>query len=118
MKRVCLSLGAVAALSIATAASGADYAPIDCAKADTPSLHAICRNYSLGQAEARMATLFGIATSLVAMGRRGALIDTQREWLRIRDMCGGDVACLSNAYARRIRELDAVIADIASRGPY
>ena len=36
-----------------------------------------------------MATLFGVATSLVAMGRRGDLIDTQREWLRRRDIWAG-----------------------------
>ena len=101
-----------------TAASAADYAPLDCSKANKPSLYAICSNYSLGQAEARMATLYGIATSLVAMGQRGELNDTQREWLSERDRCGDDTGCLSDAYARRIRQLNAVIADIASRGPY
>jgi uncharacterized protein len=118
MKPLFVGLGAVTALSMATAASGAEYAPVDCAKANTPALRAICRNYSLGQAEARMATLFSITTSLVAMGRRGDLVDTQREWLKTRDACGANVACLSNAYRVRIEQLNAVIADIASRGPF
>ena len=118
MKTFILGLTAVAAFASATAASAGDYAPLDCRKANAPALFAICSNYSLGQAEARMATLFGIATSLVAMGQRGELHDTQRDWLAERDRCGDDTDCLHDVYARRIRRLDAVIADIASRGPY
>jgi uncharacterized protein len=115
MRNLILGFAVAAAF---TSASAADYAPLDCSKANEPSLFAICSNYSLGQAEARMATIFGIVTSLVAMGQRGDLIDTQRAWLAERDRCGDDTGCLSDAYARRIRQLNAVIADIASRGPY
>jgi uncharacterized protein len=118
MRSFILSFIAVAALASATAASAADYAPVDCSKANAPALFAICGSYSLGQAEARMATLFGIATSLVAMGQRGDLIDTQRDWLAERDRCGDDTGCLHHVYARRIRQLNGVIDDIASRGPY
>ena len=64
-----------------------------------------------------MATLFSVATSLVAMGQRGDLQDTQSKWLAAREACGRDVACLTSAYAQRIRTLDGVIAGIASRGP-
>ncbi len=107
-----------AVLASFTSASAADYAPINCRDADEPALYEICHNYSLGQAEARMATLYGIATSLVVMGRRGELIDTQREWLVERERCGADARCLFDVYARGIRRLDGVIDDIASRGPY
>ena len=75
MRTFILGFAVVAAL---TSASAAEYAPLDCSKANAPSLFAICANYSLGQAEARMATLYGVAASLVAMGQRGDLIDTQR----------------------------------------
>ena len=118
MRSFILGFIGVAAFASATSASAADYAPLDCRKADAPALSAICSNYSLGQSEARMATLYGIATSLVAMGQRGDLIDTQRDWLVKRDQCGDDKGCLSDVYARRIRHLNAIIADIASRGPY
>lgn len=107
-----------AAMNVATAAHGADYAPIDCAKANAPALRAVCRSYALGQAEARMATLFSIATSLVAMGQRGDLMDTQRQWLMTRDACRSDMACLSNTYKLRIQQLNAVMTDIESRGPF
>ncbi len=33
------------------------YAPLNCAAAHSPAERAICRNYALGQLEARMATL-------------------------------------------------------------
>ena len=65
-----------------------------------------------------MATLYGVATSLVMMGQRGDLIDTQREWLRRRDACGSNVGCLSSAYRTRIQQLNAVVHGVASRGPY
>jgi uncharacterized protein len=107
-----------ATLLAGTAAQAADYAPLDCAKAAKPSETAICKTYALGQDEARMATLFSVATSLVAMGRRGDLMDSQREWIASRDACGGDTSCLVKAYAARIAQLNAVISDIASRGPY
>ena len=116
--KVLSGLCAAAAVSVATAACGAEYAPIDCAKANAPALHAVCKSYALGQAEARMATLFSIATSLVAMGQRGDLMDTQRQWLMTRDACRSDIACLANTYKLRIQQLNAVMTEIASHGPF
>jgi uncharacterized protein len=104
--------------SLANSAFGAGYAPLDCAKAQSPGEKTICNTYSLGQAEARMATLYAVATSLVAMGQRGDIGDAQRQWLKTRQACGSDIACLSKAYSGRIEQLNAVITDIASRGPY
>ncbi len=100
------------------AVSAGEYAPLDCAKAKSAAEKTICKSYALGQAEARMATLFGIATSLVAMGQRGDLRDTQREWLKTREACGARVACLTDTYETRIRALSGVIDGIASRGPF
>jgi uncharacterized protein len=42
----------------------------------------------------------------------------QRQWLKTRESCDRDIACLSKAYNDRIGQLNAVIANIASRGPY
>jgi uncharacterized protein len=52
------------------------------------------------------------------MGQRGDIGDAQVQWLKTREACGRDVACLSRAYSDRIQQLNAVISDIASRGPY
>jgi uncharacterized protein len=107
-----------AAFAASFPAHAADYAPLDCAKASSAAERTICANYALGQDEARMATLFGIATSLVAMGQRGDIRDAQRQWLTRRDVCGSDVSCLASAYRTRIGELTKVIDNVASRGPF
>jgi uncharacterized protein len=115
----CLSAALViATLLLPQAASAGDYAPLNCDKANSPAERTICKSYDLGQDEARMATLFAIATSLVAMGQRGDIQDAQRKWLQSRDACGKKVACLGKAYDARIRELDAVVAGVVSRGPF
>jgi uncharacterized protein len=115
-----LLLMAVIAFAAGSPSAGwsADYAPLDCAKAQSAAEITICKTYSLGQAEARMATLYAIDMSLVAMGQRGDIGDAQRQWLKTRDACGRDAACLSKAYSDRIGQLNAVISGIASRGPY
>jgi len=105
-------------LLIPVAARAGDYAPLECSKAHGPAEKAICSSYALGQAEARVATLFGIATSLVAMGRRGDIKDAQRKWIETRDACAANDACLAAAYDERIRALDGIINAIASRGPF
>jgi uncharacterized protein len=108
----------VATLFKPALANADDYAPLDCAKAKSAAERAICRSYAVGQQEARMATLFSIATSLVAMGQRGDIQDKQAKWLETREACGKDSSCLAAAYDTRIHELNDVVADIASRGPY
>lgn len=109
---------AAASLIAPGAAMAADYAPIDCAKAKSASERTICKSYDLGQADARMATLYGIATSLVGMGQRGDIQDAQRVWLKKRDDCGKHISCLTDAYDVRIHQLNKVIEGIASHGPF
>ena len=115
-----LTAGAVALSLFAASvpARAADYAPIDCGRASLPAERAICRSYPLGQAEARMATLFGVVTSLVAMGQRGDIGDAQRKWLKERNACGDDSACIARAYQSRITALSSALDAIASRGPF
>ena len=108
----------LAAVLQSSFALAGDYAPVDCSKANSPSERTICRSYDLGQQEARMATLFGVATSLVAMGQRGDIQDAQRAWLKTRESCGSDTACLAKAYDARIRNLNGVVDSIAKRGPF
>jgi uncharacterized protein len=117
-----LSGFASAAASAALAAGGstvaASYRPLECSKAVSQSELAICRTYSLGQAEARMATLFGIATSLVAMGQRADIEESQRQWSNTRDSCGRNTVCLTGSFQSRIDTLSAIIASISARGPF
>jgi uncharacterized protein len=57
-------------------------------------------------------------TSLVAMGQRADVEESQREWLKKRDACGRNAACLSETYQSRIDALSAIIGSIAARGPF
>ncbi|HTV38895.1 MAG TPA: lysozyme inhibitor LprI family protein [Xanthobacteraceae bacterium] len=118
MKRVLCAATAALILGVPGFAQAANYAPIDCAKAASAADRTICGNYALGQAEARMATLYGVAMSLVAMGQRGDIGDAQKQWVAAREACGANAACLIKAYDSRIDQLNKVIAGIASRGPY
>ncbi|EKS33240.1 lysozyme inhibitor LprI family protein [Afipia clevelandensis] len=101
-----------------SSADAADYSPLDCKKASSPTERTICSDYGLGQSEARVATLYGVTTSLVAMGQRGTIQDDQRIFLRQRDACGSNTACLRAAYAARDKQLEAVMQSIQQRGPF
>lgn len=90
----------------------------DCAKAETPDEKTICSNTELVQQDARMVTMFKIATGFVAMGQRGHIDDDQVAWLTKRHACKTDVTCLKEAYGTRIRALQQVIEDIKARGPF
>jgi uncharacterized protein len=114
---LCAAMAAIV-ISAPTFAFGAAYAPINCVKAASAAERTVCTNYALGQAEARMATLYGIAMSLVAMGQRGDIGDAQKQWLKTRAACGANIACLSKAYDDRISQLNKVIDAIAANGPY
>ncbi len=111
-------LSLAATLALTASASCAEFAPVNCDNADAPALNAICKSYRLVRADARMATLYGVATSLVAMGQRGELKEAQSAWIKDRDACADDETCLARAYTRRIQELNEVISAIASRGPF
>ena len=115
----CLFAAAMAAFLLAPGlAQAGEYAPLNCGKAKSPAEKTICGSYALGQDEARMATLYAIATSLVAMGQRGDMQGAQRDWLQERENCGDRVPCLTERYDARIRDLNGTIEGIASRGPY
>ncbi len=108
----------LAELAFGSPAMAADYHPMDCARANSPADRTVCGDYALGQSEARMAALYGVATSLVAMGQRGDIQDQQRAFIRSREACGANVDCIRAAYDARIGQLNGVIANIASRGPF
>jgi uncharacterized protein len=99
-------------------ANAADYAPLNCKMASSAAERTICSDYGLGQSEARVATLYGLTTSLVAMGQRGTIQDDQRAFLKQRDACGSNAACIRNVYAARDKQLEAVMSGIQQRGPF
>ncbi len=113
-----VAVALVAGFGSALPASAADYAPLDCTKANSQAQRAICSSYQLGQLEARMATLFELTTSLVAMGQRGAIQEDQRSFLKERDACQSNIGCIRDLYGTRIKQLEAIMSGIREHGPF
>ena len=81
-------------------------ASFDCAKASAPDEVAICKNPELSELDTRMGALwFSYSKVPFLMGANGARHDAASAFLEKRKACGGDVACLHEAYAQRIAEL-------------
>jgi uncharacterized protein len=113
MRRFCMLAALVLLGPVA-----ANAASFDCAKARAADEKAICRHRALEDADVRMATMFELEGHLLAMGGRGALQDAQVAWLKQRRRCGGNVACLTRSYDRRLAELQRTFDAIAARGPF
>lgn len=116
--RISIAMLAGAMALAAAPAQGADYAPLNCAQAASPSEKTICDNYGLGQLEARMATLYQWSTAFVAMGERGNMQDAQRIFLHERNACGPEVRCLREVYEARIERLQGVMKRVQEKGPF
>ncbi|RYF95462.1 MAG: hypothetical protein EON95_01480 [Caulobacteraceae bacterium] len=112
-----IALGAqVAVLALPTAASAASF---DCRRAATGTERAICATTSLNDRDVQMAQLYGIVRKLVPMGTRGAIMDRQSVWIRERNRCGADRACIGKSYDRRIAELYRVLEErVYPQGPF
>ncbi|MDE1991897.1 MAG: hypothetical protein KGI75_05310 [Rhizobiaceae bacterium] len=98
-----ISLAATFAAPLGTAHA----ASFDCeAKSLQPDEKAICDNRVLNDADVKMVTTFDLLSGLLAMGSRGTLQDEQTAWLKKRQACGADTACIGAAYDARLKELD------------
>lgn len=116
MRPILFAAALAGALVTAGAASAASF---DCQKARAPDEKAICATLSLNDQDVRMSQLYDIVRKLVPMGSRGAIMDDQAAWLRDRRRCGGDRACLTRSYARRISQLNAVLEErVYPNGPF
>ncbi len=102
----------------ALSAGGAEAASFDCTAAKSDDEKAICSDMALSDLDVKMATLFEVATHLVAMGQRGTLQDEQRQFLVERASCGADRQCLRLAYQGRINVIQKVLQGIYARGPF
>jgi uncharacterized protein len=108
-RRVLLLLSAalVGALPLLAPLSTAQAASFDCdGKALQPDEKLICDTRSLNDADVKMATTFELISGLLAMGSRGTLQDEQTAWLKTRQTCGADAACLKTSYEDRLKQLD------------
>ena len=108
-----LSGAFVAALAAPAAAQS-----FSCAKASQPDEKAVCDSRELANLDVKNATLYQVATSLVAMGERGNLQDQEMAFLKTRAACGSSVSCISSAYEANIAAIQSVLDGIYKNGPY
>lgn len=84
----------------------------DCSKASTAVEQSICSSRQLSELDESLAAAYRKAT---AAGNSEAVTNRQREWLRNeRNKCQ-DIACISNAYTKRIAELTGPMSADAAR---
>jgi uncharacterized protein len=105
-------------LMLASAGPSAQAASFNCEKAEAADETAICADREVDDHDVELSVLYTQLKLLLAMGARGALEDAQVAWLKRRQACGGDRACLSKAYADRLLQLRAAFDELAKRGPF
>ena len=88
-------------------------ASFGCQKVVQEDEKTICTNRTLNDMDVEMATKYQFLQGLFPMGTRGAMQDEQKKWLRSRQQCGGDTACLTKSYKSRLRQLDKIYAGIS-----
>lgn len=106
-------------LALLSAAGSASAASFDCARALQQDERTICRIRTLNDRDVRMATLYALDLRFVPMGGRDVLKRDQAKWLANRRTCRANVACLGQAYDRRISALQAIIdTRVYPHGPF
>ncbi|MDF0698878.1 lysozyme inhibitor LprI family protein [Rhizobium sp. MC63] len=110
MRAMTGALGFAAAIFASVMAQAASF---DCdAKELKPDEETICDNRALNDADVKMATTFELLSGLLAMGSRGTLQDEQTAWLKKRQECGADAACLKAAYEERLKQFGETYKNI------
>lgn len=99
---------AICAFAAASLVSAANAASFDCAKAATPTEHAICDNPQLSKLDEQTA---GLYYTLISSGepekKVNAVKRQQEQFLHHRDDCGANYNCLIDAYTDQIMYLKA-----------
>jgi uncharacterized protein len=98
---------AIAALPFLGLPGKGHAASFDCdAQNLQPDEKTICDNRALNDADVKMVTTFDLLSGLLAMGSRGTLQDEQTAWLKKRQACAADAACIKGSYEERLKQLD------------
>ncbi len=77
----------------------------NCAKAWSKAEKAICANLEIATLDNEMVSIYVKHRRALRGARRRALINQQKQWLKQRNACGSDVACLAQRYGERIQQL-------------
>ncbi|WP_416462144.1 lysozyme inhibitor LprI family protein [Rubrivivax gelatinosus] len=88
----------------------------DCQRARTAVERLVCSDADLARADARMSAAY---TALaLRWDEDRSLRRTQRRWLRERNACGADAACVAAAYAAHNTVLEQALAKVPDLGPF
>ena len=99
--------GLMLGLTIPALPHAASAASFDCDRANLAADEkVICDTRSLNDADVKMVTTFDLLAGLMAMGNRDKMHEDQSGWLKRRQACGEDVACIRAAYDERLKQLD------------
>lgn len=97
-----MMLGAVLACGGVAQGATVSRPSFDCQKARGMDEKAICASPDLMRLDRQLDIFYHTIAGCAAMGGRGELIDNQRRWLAKRTQCGGNRACLSQLYRKRL----------------
>ncbi|WP_065616782.1 lysozyme inhibitor LprI family protein [Pseudomonas moraviensis] len=81
-------------------------AAMDCTKAANDAENTICANKALHELDVQMGSLYRQLMA-TATATQTELKGTQRAWLKTRNACADDVACLDGSYRQRLQALQA-----------
>lgn len=93
-----------AAVALLLAGCSYDVSAVDCGLALTPAEDAICSSSKLRRLDASMTRQYRIALSISGDDEPNLRAE-QAEWIRSRDACGGDTACIAKRYRERLNVL-------------
>jgi uncharacterized protein YecT (DUF1311 family) len=85
--------------------SGAVKPSFNCAKAFTKTEKAICASPAIATLDNVMVGLYKKVRGARKGAARNALVAQQKQWLKQRNACGSDIACLAQRYGTRIQQL-------------
>jgi uncharacterized protein len=77
----------------------------DCKTRNHPAEAAVCGDADLAQLDRDLDRLYTKEVRRIANAQREALVSDQRQWVRDKNTCSADVACLKVQYEARIQQL-------------
>lgn len=94
-------------------------ASFSCSAAKLKAEQQICNDRTLNDADVKLATTYQIILHAVPMGGRDAEKSNQFQWLKQRNTCGANSACLKRSYTQRQQQLDQLLQNrVLSHGPF
>lgn len=84
-----------------------------CARKPTPTEQAICTDRGLTRRDAELNEVYGALRAKAEKEPFALIRDEQRRWLRERNRCGRDLACLEEKYADRLYVLENALEGLA-----